>query len=135
MSAKVNLLVLRRPDLPSRTLTLVDEAQPGVELTIRLRALGVAESLSLREAIRVFAETYQERPVLLASGDIVPITEEVAQVACTIAAMQVVEEEEERYTVEEIVALFALMPTAAMELIQEVSALQTSGPLGNLLGR
>ena len=42
--SKVNPWFLPRPELPEDTVTLTDPAQPGVELTLHLRALSVPDA-------------------------------------------------------------------------------------------
>lgn len=109
---KVNLLSLPPVVRPEETRTFTDPAQPGVELSLTFRRISIWEMSVATENARELVKLGG----LPAAGEVVLLTEQFCQTLCTLEAMQC-GPEDERYTAQEFVGLFAGMPKAGEQVL------------------
>lgn len=113
---KVNVFHLRRPAQPEEERTFTDPAQPGHPLTLRLRKLDTVSLLAVQGDAAAMAERYAVNYLPLPGGPPLRITKDLAETCCLIAGMQC-GDPEGWYTAEEVAAILANYPQAAVQII------------------
>lgn len=142
---KVDPFSLKRPIPLSATRTFRDSAQPGIELTLGLRALDAPERTFAMEVAEDMAERYlgsRNRPAAMAfpaiDGRAVLMSRTLCASAATLVAMQT-NPGPEAYTFEDFVAISATMPEAWLAILtfsQEIDCAEAGQepPGGNASG-
>lgn len=121
--AKINPFALNRPEDRFETKTFTDDLNPGVELTLALRGSPEAPFISaLNEKAQKYIRDYIDGRnggppgvLPLVKGRPICPTAEVCRAAAYIEGMQSDQDDAERYTFVELLALSVTMPSAFME--------------------
>lgn len=133
---KVSPFSLKRPQRPVKTVTLEDPLQPGAVLHLQLRAMDAidfhkSEELAMAGKVKYLSRDAEPFPIL--QGDLIEVTASLIDSAASLCCMQV-GPEENRYSLEEWIAIAATMPNVWQSLGGVSDVLTREGPLGKSLG-
>ena len=127
---KVDVYSLKRPEEVFVDYILKDSSNPDVEIEFRFKS----PTLSSMVEVSTIAENVKEfykgeikmRPV---DGKHVEVNENTLTLMATVFVLQAPVNDEDRYTIEELIALSELMPSGVMDMLAKVQKL-TEGLLG-----
>lgn len=134
---KINPFSLTRPPMIVEEKQFEDPGQPGQLLTLKLKQLDNAEqahALELGESIALeFLGSDQDeelkptRSPLFVDGTVIKGSRFLYRNVAVIWAMQVVDNEDDRYTTDQLLALSVTMPIAWRQVIAWSNTLGKSG--------
>ena len=135
MSEKPNPLILKRPSRAIRELILTDSSQPNLEVTIKLRALDALDITNVSAIARDIENKYLrgDIPFPAIDGEVPKLNEELIQGATAISISQC-GSEEDKFTVEEIIAFSVTCPEIWAKLIEVMGDLSLNSVWGKALG-
>lgn len=126
--SKINPYSLKRPKKNIYHFEITDEANPGVVVKLSLRQPDIPIMTRLSSLIDEKTDLYFKTvegeilPLPIVDGEPIDLNPEYLHLCCAIHCMQC-QPPDDRFTVEELIALTETMPSGMMEIVGKVKEL------------
>lgn len=131
---KIDPLHYSRPKPSVKSGVFIDPRYPDAKVEVTFRSPDVVDYNTIQDVTTTFTQYYSDKPYPSIDGKHMMLGPSLIGTCAAMFVLQEVVEDDDRYSMEELVALSVTMPTVFTEISQFIAELTRDCELGKLVG-